>query len=154
MESAITLRQGQMAISPQPALQRIGWLLGLLTVLAEARGADVSAEGMELYAATLSAYADDDLLVVLQRAARSKRAEGEKAWPTLGDLTERLERLQDQRAEQKRQERMRQADITLFWQIARERLEDDREFCFNGIAYRSLDDVNRAPTRYRGTLLR
>ena len=151
MGMAIVARPGQTAISQRPALQRIDWLLGLLTVLAEARGADVSAEGLELYAATLISYPDEDVRAVIERSARTKRAEGEKAWPALGDLLDPLERLQDRRREQQKQERARQADIELFWKVAQERIEERGVFRYNSVDYRSLDEVNQAPTTYKGT---
>lgn len=132
-------------------MQRIDWLLGLLTVLAEARGADVSAEGLELYAGTLSAYPDEDVRAVIERTARTKRAEGEKAWPALGDLLDPLERLKERRFEQRRQERERLEKVEHFWRIARERIEEYGVFRYNDVEYRSLDEVNQAPGSYKGT---
>jgi len=119
--------------------------------LAEARGADVSAEGMEMYAKALSVYPDEDTRAVLDRCARSERAEGEKAWPALATLTGPLDRMQERRREQAKQQRERQEHVELFWKIAAERLEMHGAFNFNGVAYSSLDELNQAPTGYKGT---
>jgi hypothetical protein len=123
MEMAIVARQEPTAISQRPALQQIDWLLGLLTVLAEARGADVSAEGLELYAATLISFPDDDVRAVIERTARSKRAEGEKAWPALGDLTEPLERMRERRWEERKRVAQQQEEIAEFWRLVPEWME-------------------------------
>jgi len=120
---AIVVRPGQTAILQQPASQQIGWLLGLLTVLAEARGADVSSEGYELYAATLIAYPETDVRAVIERIARSKRAEGEKAWPPLGDLVEPLQRMNERRWEEHKRVEKQQAEIAEFWQLVPEWME-------------------------------
>ncbi|MGP8269082.1 MAG: hypothetical protein ACLQLH_03365 [Terracidiphilus sp.] len=42
-------------------------------------------------------------------------------------------------------------DIAWFWKIALERLEEYGEFRYNGVAYRSVDEVSQAPGSYRGT---
>ena len=123
METAIVVKAGQTAISQQPALQRVEWLLGLLTVLAEARGTDVSAEGLELYAETLISFPDEDVRAVIERFARSKRAEGEKAWPALGDLTDPLERMRQRRWEERKRQEQQQSDIAQFWQSVPEWME-------------------------------
>lgn len=75
---------------------------------------------MELYAATLSAYPDEDVRAVIERTARTRRAEGEKAWPALGDLVEPLERIREQRGEQRRQAARREREIAEFWKTAPE----------------------------------
>ena len=104
-----------------------------------------------MYAGVLSEYPDEDIRAVIERRARSERAEGEKAWPELGSLTGPLDRMQERRIERQRKERKRQSNIELFWRIARERLEEYGVFRFNDVEYRSLDEVNQAPTQYKGT---
>jgi len=126
-------------------------LLAMLRLLAEARGADVSDRAYELYAESLSNYDEPDVLKVVDTLAKRKRAEYEKAWPALGEFIDRLERIRDRRREQQRQERERQAGIELFWKIAQERITEYGVFRFNAVEYHSLDEVNRAPTAYKGT---
>lgn len=111
----IAVKHAQTEISLQPKVQRLGWLLGLLVTLAEARGADVSDASFELYAAKLSPYPDEDLREVIERAACSRRADGEKAWPELGSLLEPLQRMQERRAQERQRRREREAEIEFFW---------------------------------------
>ena len=65
-----------------------------------------------------------------------------------------IERQQDVRnraADVARQAQRRADDIAWFWKIAMERLEEYGEFRYNGVAYRSVDEVSQAPGSYRGT---
>jgi hypothetical protein len=123
----------------------------MLRLLAEARGAEVSDRAYELYAESLSGYEEPDVLKVVDTLAKRKRGEFEKPWPALGDFIDPLDRLKERRYEQRRQERQQQEGIELFWKIAAERLEMHGVFNFNGVPYHSLDEVNSAPTQYKGT---
>jgi hypothetical protein len=104
-----------MGISLQGSLQHVESLIGWLTVLAEARGADVSSEGYELYATALAEFPPQDVRARLDEVARRKRGEYEKPWPALGDLIEPLEKLRDRRRADERAARERQEAINRFW---------------------------------------
>jgi len=111
-------------------------------VLAEARGADVSAEAYELYATVLAEFADEDIRAVIGGMARSRRGEFEKPWPPLGDLIEPLRTMRRRRIEAQRATEDKEARITAFWQWADEWMKvtgnDEAEL------------LDRFPT-YRGT---
>lgn len=76
-----------------------------------------------MYAATLISFPDEDVRAVIERFARSKRAEEEKAWPRLGDLTEPLERMRERRWEERKRREQQQADIAQFWKLVPEWME-------------------------------
>ncbi len=114
----------------------------------------MSAETLKLYSAHLCDFEPDDVRDVVRTLAMRKRAEGETAFPALGDLVEPLERLRQRRWEQKRAQRERAEQVEYFWHIVRERLESFGEWRYNGATYRSVDEVNQAPGFYKGTLPR
>jgi hypothetical protein len=99
-------------------------------------------------------FEDQDVRAVINDFARARRGEYEKPWPALGDLIEVLRIKRRRQIEQRQAGRERQEQIALFWKIARERIDDSGEFNFNGVAYRSLDEVNQAPGAYQGTKAR
>jgi hypothetical protein len=125
-----------------------------MRLLAEARGATVSDKAYEMYATAVSEFPDADVTAVVHRVARRRRGEGEKAWPELGELIEPLEHLANRRREQQWAERERHAELTLFWQVARERIEANGVFRYNHVDYHSLEEVNEKAPRYRGTMPR
>jgi hypothetical protein len=115
MQTAIAARPAPTATLQRENLPRIESLISWLTVLAEARGADVSTEAFELYATALAEFPAEDVRAALDKAARRKLAEFEKPWPRLGDLVEPLEKLQDRRRADERAARERQEAINRFW---------------------------------------
>jgi hypothetical protein len=98
-------------------LQRNEWLLGQLMVLAEARGAEVSPECLELYATALGEFPDTDIQAVIVKVAKTKRGEFEKPWPALGDLIEPLGLMRRRRREAEHEAREWLAEIEQFWRL-------------------------------------
>lgn len=115
-DTAIVARQEQTAISQQQDVQRRLSLVATLTELAEARQAAVSQETLTLYAECLSEFDLADVRRVARGMAMQRRADGETAFPILGDLTEPLRRIRWRRREAEEQERIRQAEIAEFWE--------------------------------------
>ena len=79
---------------------------------------------------------------------------GQSFFPRPDEVAGEIERQQDVRnraADVARQAQRRADDIAWFWKIAMERLEEYGEFRYNGVAYRSVDEVSQAPGSYRGT---
>jgi hypothetical protein len=54
---------------------------------------------------------------VVRTLAMRKRAEGETAFPALGDLVEPLIRLRERRWEERKRVAQQQAEIAQFWQM-------------------------------------
>jgi hypothetical protein len=68
-----------------PGLEAI---IEMLTVLAEARQASISAETLKVYSSRIGAYPLDDVRSAVNRLSLVKRAEGETAFPDLATLDE------------------------------------------------------------------
>lgn len=100
-----------------PYSPRSAWLLKQLMVLAEARGAEVSSEGYELYASALGKFPDGDIQAVIFKVAQTKPGEFEKPWPRLGDLIEPLENMSRRRREQDAQKAEKAEEIRMFWEM-------------------------------------
>jgi hypothetical protein len=75
----------------------------------------VSDKTLELYAYNLSEFDLDDVRTVVRSFARRKRAEGETAFPALGDLTEPLQAMRSRRREEQRKAGERLVEIEEFW---------------------------------------
>jgi hypothetical protein len=83
----------------------------------------VSSQTLELYAACLSEFEDEDVRAVVRKLATRARAEGETAFPALGELMDPLQNIRRKRmAEQKRQQE-RAAEIEQFWKMMPEWME-------------------------------
>ena len=87
----IAVNNAQTEMSRPQDVPRLLSVVATLTGLAEARQAAVSDKTLELYAYNLSEFADADVRAVARMFARRKRAEGETAFPSLGELTEPLD---------------------------------------------------------------
>ncbi len=98
-------------------MQRLLSLIALVRLLVEARGGDASSKAYELYAVALEEFEDADVRAIVDRMARQKRAEGEKALPELGALIEPLERMRDRRRQAKQQQAARDTEIAEFWSM-------------------------------------
>lgn len=117
MDTAIAASSAQTAISTrQSVLQKLS-LLKILTGLAEARQASLTPQTLKLYAAHLVDFDPDDVRSVVRALATRKRAEGETAFPALGDLVEPLSRLHTRRREDQERTLRRQAEIAEFWSM-------------------------------------
>jgi len=110
--------------------------------MAEARGADASDKAYELYALTLAEFDEVDVLEVVTGIAKRKRAEGEKAWPELGELIEPLEKKRAKRLEIKQAADRRHEEIQDFWQWARGWME---------LTGNSEDELLKRFPSFRGT---
>lgn len=77
----------------------------------------MSAETLKLYSAHLCNFEPDDVREVVRALALRKRAEGETAFPAMGDLIDPLARMRDRRTEARKRAARRQAEITEFWQM-------------------------------------
>jgi hypothetical protein len=77
----------------------------------------VSAETLKLYSAHLCEFEPDDVREVVRALAMRKRAEGETAFPALGELVDPLVRMRERRREEHTRMARRQAEITEFWQM-------------------------------------
>jgi len=115
--SAIVARQEPTAISKPLDPQRRLSLVKVMTGLAEARQASVSAETLKLYSAHLCDFEPGDVRDVVRTLAMRKRTEGETAFPALGDLVEPLERKRERRREENKRAGQRQAEIQEFWRM-------------------------------------
>lgn len=140
--SAIVGKPAQTAISKPLDPQRRLSLVKVLTGLAEARQASVSAETLKLYSAHLCDFDPADVRDVVRALAMRKRAEGETAFPALGDLVEPLERLRERHREERIRAAHQQAEIAEFWRWAPEWM------AMTGYSEEEL--LNRWP-RMRGT---
>lgn len=122
--TAIVARAAQTAtLRPQDVQRRLS-LIKTLTGLAEARQARVSEETLKLYSAHLAEYEPGDVIEVIRAMARRKRAEGETAFPALGDLIDPLDRLRDRRRAEQGKARQWAAQIADFWIWAEEWMRD------------------------------
>jgi hypothetical protein len=113
--------QTQMMRLPEP--QRLLSLIALMRLLAEARGADVSSHGYEMYALAVAEFDDADVRAVVDKVARRRRGEGEKSCPELGELVEPLERMRDRRRQAKQQDEQKRTMIAEFWSLVPEWME-------------------------------
>lgn len=77
----------------------------------------MSAETLKLYSAHLCDFDPGDVRDVVRTLAMRKRAEGETAFPALGDLVEPLERKRERRREENKRAGQRQAEIAEFWRM-------------------------------------
>jgi hypothetical protein len=118
--AAIAGRPAQTAISKPRDVQRQLSLVKTLTGLAEARQASTSSETLELYAACLSEFDEADVRDVVRAFALSKRAEGDTAFPGLGELYEPLKARKNRRLAQQREARERIEEIAQFWRVVPE----------------------------------
>jgi hypothetical protein len=98
-------------------VQWVNSLKRTLTGLAEARQASVSAETLNLYSRELCEFEPADVRDVVRTLAMRKRAEGETAFPALGDLVEPLIRLRERRQEERKRVAQEQARLDEFWQM-------------------------------------
>lgn len=121
--TAIVARQEPTAISKPLDPQRRLSLVKVLTGLAEARQASVSAETLKLYSAHLCEFEPADVRDVVRTMAMRKRAEGETAFPALGDLVEPLQRLRERRREENKRVVQQQKEVEEFWRWAPEWME-------------------------------
>ena len=114
-DTAIAGRRAQTAISkPSDALLRNA-LKKTLTGLAEARQAAVSTETLNLYSRELLEFDAADVREIVRAVATRKRTEGETAFPALGELLEPLKDRRNRRLQIERREQERQERIDLFW---------------------------------------
>jgi hypothetical protein len=113
--SAIVARREPTAISKPYDVHLSKNLKKTLTALAEARQAGVSAETLNLYSRELCEFDPADVRDLVRALATRKRADGETAFPSLGDLIEPLKAARSRRIRQEREERERQARIDEFW---------------------------------------
>jgi hypothetical protein len=123
MDLEIVGSSDQTQMMKPPDVQQLLSLIGLVRLLAEARGADASDKAYELYAVALAEFDPDDVRTVIEIVARRRRAEGEKSFPPLGDLIEPLERRRDRRRQEKQRSAQRQKQIDEFWSWAPEWME-------------------------------
>jgi hypothetical protein len=121
--TAIVARQEPTAISKPLDPQRRLSLVKVLTGLAEARQAGVSAETLKLYSAHLCEFEPGDVRDVVRTLAMRKRTEGETAFPALGELVEPLQRLRERRREEQRKAERRANEIAEFWRMVPEWME-------------------------------
>jgi hypothetical protein len=124
MGTAIVARPAQTAIEKPPDVQRRLFVTKTLTGLAEARQAAVSEETLRLYSAHLAEFEPEDVKEVARSIARRKRAEGETAFPSLGDLIEPLAALRNKHRAEVRAHRERQEEIDQFWAWAAEWMKE------------------------------
>lgn len=103
-------------------MQRRLSLVTLLVGLAEARQADVSDKAYELYSAALRKYPESDVREVVSAIVKRRRAEGEKAFPSLGDLIEPLENIAAMRQRRDAARRRREEDSAYFWKWVDEQI--------------------------------
>jgi hypothetical protein len=83
--------------------------------LAEARQADVSDKAYELYSAALHNYPESDVREVVTAIAKRRRGEGEKAFPSLGDLIEPLENMAAMKRQGEAERKRREEETAYFW---------------------------------------
>ncbi len=121
--TAIVGKPAQTAISKPLDPQRRLLLVKVLTGLAEARQASVSAETLKLHSAHMCDFELADVREAVRALAVRKRAEGETAFPALGELVEPLETMWARRREENKRAAQQQAEIDEFWQWAPEWME-------------------------------
>lgn len=78
----------------------------------------MSAETLKLYSAHLAEFDPANVRIVVSALAKRKRAEGETAFPSLGDLVEPLQRMRERQKEEQHKAERRTAEIEQFWQWA------------------------------------
>jgi hypothetical protein len=96
------------AISLQPKLRsEPSKIVGLLTVLAEARQAATSTQTFEVFSSELAKYEFQDIAAAVRKLMFTKREEGETAFPDLPTLDERVCHEKNIRLKAAREERER-----------------------------------------------
>lgn len=124
-------------------MQRQLSLVALLAGLAEARQADVSDKAYELYSAALCKYPESDVRTVIDAIAKRRRGEGEKAFPSLGDLVEPLEKMAVVKRRREAEQKRRDAEWADFWSWVDGRISE------TGRSEQEILDSIRTPG-YRG----
>lgn len=92
-----------------------------LLALAEARQTSVSQDSLKLYVSRLAQRGEEDLKAVFAELAEQSRGDYESAFPTLGDLVERVDKREKAKAEADAAERRRMCEM----QWRREWAEDN-----------------------------
>lgn len=80
----------QTAISPHSRPLKIASTRKLMVMLAEGRQAAVSQQAFEIYSTALQGYELEDITAAVDKLMRTKRQEGETAFPDLATLEEAI----------------------------------------------------------------